>query len=230
MTTIAVFGTGPGLGLSTARRFGREGFDVTLIARSSDRLGRWRDELAAEGITVTAVTADLADRDHHAELLGRVGPVDVAVFSNLIDHELIRPMADVDEANLAEILDGALVTPLSLIRPVLAGMRERGTGTLLFGLGASAKVPMSALGGYGIAGAGLRNYLLTMNAELSAANVHVAMLTIGVLIERSDAARFFDADAAAGRGLTPPRRDPDELAELYWELHTKRDRAEIDVF
>jgi NAD(P)-dependent dehydrogenase (short-subunit alcohol dehydrogenase family) len=31
--TIAVFGVGPGMGRSIARRFGREGFQVALVAR-----------------------------------------------------------------------------------------------------------------------------------------------------------------------------------------------------
>ena len=30
--TIAVFGAGPGMGRSVARRFGREGFQVALVA------------------------------------------------------------------------------------------------------------------------------------------------------------------------------------------------------
>lgn len=34
MTTVAIIGAGPGLGLATARRFGREGHDIALIART----------------------------------------------------------------------------------------------------------------------------------------------------------------------------------------------------
>jgi short-subunit dehydrogenase len=41
--SIAVFGAGPGLGQAVARRYAREGYAVTLVARRSeplDRLGR----------------------------------------------------------------------------------------------------------------------------------------------------------------------------------------------
>ncbi|WP_278265272.1 SDR family NAD(P)-dependent oxidoreductase [Nocardia sp. AG03] len=45
MTTIAIIGAGPGLGLATARRCGREGFSVALISRSQDKLDRLVNDL-----------------------------------------------------------------------------------------------------------------------------------------------------------------------------------------
>ena len=35
--TIAVFGVGPGMGRAVAHRFGREGFQVALVARNQTR-------------------------------------------------------------------------------------------------------------------------------------------------------------------------------------------------
>lgn len=49
--TIAVFGVGPGMGRAVARRFGREGFQVALVARNQTRLDAFTAELAADGIT-----------------------------------------------------------------------------------------------------------------------------------------------------------------------------------
>ena len=43
--TIAVFGAGPGMGRSVARRFGREGFQVALVARNQTRLDAFAGEL-----------------------------------------------------------------------------------------------------------------------------------------------------------------------------------------
>jgi NAD(P)-dependent dehydrogenase (short-subunit alcohol dehydrogenase family) len=37
--TIAIFGAGTGLGISTARRFGREGYQVALIGRRAHAPG-----------------------------------------------------------------------------------------------------------------------------------------------------------------------------------------------
>src|ERR687889_694925 len=56
---IAILGAGPGLGLSIARRFGREGFAVALVSRTSARHPAYLQEL--EGIDAHAYAADVPD-------------------------------------------------------------------------------------------------------------------------------------------------------------------------
>ena len=58
---IAVFGAGAGRGVALARRFGREGFRVALVARRKDRLEELAEELRRERIEATAFPADLGD-------------------------------------------------------------------------------------------------------------------------------------------------------------------------
>ncbi|MCM3689143.1 SDR family NAD(P)-dependent oxidoreductase [Kocuria rosea] len=58
---VLVLGAGPGLGTSVARRFGREGFSVTLVARSEEHLADLADGLRGTGISVDAVAAHAAD-------------------------------------------------------------------------------------------------------------------------------------------------------------------------
>jgi NADP-dependent 3-hydroxy acid dehydrogenase YdfG len=52
--TIAIFGAGTGLGISTARRFGRENYQVALIGRRPHALGTLVDQLTEEGIRLEA--------------------------------------------------------------------------------------------------------------------------------------------------------------------------------
>ncbi|KND37998.1 SDR family NAD(P)-dependent oxidoreductase, partial [Streptomyces stelliscabiei] len=59
MPVIAVIGAGPGLGLSIARRFGREGFQVALVSRTQDKLDALAARLAAEGIEAAGFAADV---------------------------------------------------------------------------------------------------------------------------------------------------------------------------
>ena len=54
---------GPGLGAALARRFGREGFALTLIARSEPNLTGTADALRGEGMTVDTVVADASAAD-----------------------------------------------------------------------------------------------------------------------------------------------------------------------
>ncbi len=56
----AIVGVGPGLGMAIARRFGREGFALALVARNPDTLLGLRDVLRAEGHEAVAFRADAA--------------------------------------------------------------------------------------------------------------------------------------------------------------------------
>ena len=79
--TIAVFGAGPGMGRSVARRFGREGFQVALVARNQARLGALTGELAENGIKAAGFAGDITDRDALPGMIdaitARFGPIDV---------------------------------------------------------------------------------------------------------------------------------------------------------
>ncbi len=60
MTTFALVGAGPGLGLAAARRFGKAGHTVALLSRSS-RQDNLVHELAQEDIQARGFTADVLD-------------------------------------------------------------------------------------------------------------------------------------------------------------------------
>jgi NAD(P)-dependent dehydrogenase (short-subunit alcohol dehydrogenase family) len=62
MSTIAVLGAGPGLGLSMARRFGREEFSVALPARNPERLRILVKEPEQARMAAAGFSADVTDR------------------------------------------------------------------------------------------------------------------------------------------------------------------------
>lgn len=59
--TILICGYGPGISHSVARRFGKAGHPVALIARNAQRLASAVKELMAEGIQARAFPANLSD-------------------------------------------------------------------------------------------------------------------------------------------------------------------------
>lgn len=69
------------MGRPVARRFGREGFQVALVARNPARLDAFTGELAKEGIEAAGFAGDLADRSALPAMIeavtGRFGPVGV---------------------------------------------------------------------------------------------------------------------------------------------------------
>jgi short-subunit dehydrogenase len=229
MKTLAIFGAGPGLGVSAARRFGKEGFRIALVSRSADRLKSFVDDLAAEGIEAAAFPADLGDRSAHRgvveAIIGRFGTIDVAVINGIADFTTFRPVLEIDAESMLDVMNGMVFAPLSLSRLVVPGMIERGDGAVLFGFGASAKNPMPPLASPGSAQASLRNYVFNLNTALAEKGVYAGALTLGVLIERSDVQVTVDANPG-GIGFEVERADPDDLAERYWAMYTKRERVE----
>jgi short-subunit dehydrogenase len=80
MPVIAIVGAGQGLGLSIARRFGREGFAVALISRSAANLGTLTAELRRTGIEAAGFEADVRDRPALAGRGVYVAHVPLAVY------------------------------------------------------------------------------------------------------------------------------------------------------
>lgn len=233
MKTIAIFGAGPALGLSIARRFSRERYQVALVARRQESL----DELAAALPAAQTATfrADLLDPAQLtaavAAIEERFGHIDVAVWSpGGLDQPRVEVL-DIDPDELPGQLGLLLLAPIRLAGLLLPGMRKRDDGAILYASGTSALAPVPQLGNVGIALAGMRNYVLAANIALSGEGVYLGVVPIGGLIKNSAAeaavlnapAQFegFDMDA-----LKLTTLDPDDIAEVFWDLNRKRDRAE----
>lgn len=236
MKTIAIFGAGPALGLSVARRFGREGYRVALVARRQDSL----DQLTAQlpDIATTTFRADLLDPAQLTAAVSaiedRFGRIDVAVWSpGGLDQQRVNVL-DVDPDELPGQLELLLLAPIRLARLLLPGMRARGDGGLLFASGTSATTPMPQLGNVGIALAGMRNYVHGAHTALAGDGVYVGVVPIGglikgsaaeaVVLSASDEFADFDLDALKQAVL-----DPADIADVFWDLNAKRDRAEAVV-
>jgi len=228
--TIAIFGAGPALGMAVARRFGREGFRVALVARDQAHLATLASELAAEDIQAMTFPADLGDRAAALrvtrEIQASLGPVDVLEYSPGGDSSLRREPSQIEVPVAEAALGKFVLTPIALVRQVLPGMLERGDGAVLAALGASAKYPMPRLAGGGMALAALRSYLLALHAELEPRGVYAGALLIGALIEGSAAHRNA---AAWGNGRAVGTVTAADLAGRLWDMYTKRDRAEEEV-
>lgn len=217
MPTIAIVGAGPGLGLSIAHVFGSHGFNVALISRSKDKLVTLVDELADAGITAAAFPADVADHValHSAleQAIAHFGSVEVLEYSPYAGLEQIYP-ADVTVDNLRPEIEGLLYGAITATQAVLPGMIAAESGTLLFTMGGGAINPYPMLATANAAQAGLRNWVHNLHNAAADNGIFAANIAINLFI-----------------GSTPPapgipHMDPNDIAEIYWDLHTRRDRKE----
>jgi NADP-dependent 3-hydroxy acid dehydrogenase YdfG len=228
--TIAVIGAGPGLGRSVARRFGRKGFRVALVARSAARLESFASELKADGIQAAGFPADLTDRSTLPDLISaitaRCGQITVLQYAPAGPDRMSR-QTDVRQCGAESFefpLDLLLRTPAELNRRLLPDMLARGRGTILFGLPATAARPYPQLANAGAAAAAARAYLECLHVSLTVTGVHAGLLQVGGMVANSDSARV--AVEKWGTQALPDPLNPDDLATTLWNLHQARDRFE----
>lgn len=226
--TAVLLGVGTGLGPALARRFGREGHRVALVARDHDRLAALAGELAGEGVEAEPFTADLSHPAEVPDLVERVrarfGRIDVVVCAPL-DLSGFTPAAELTPQVAGRLVDLYYLTPVAVVRAVLGELRERGGGSVLIAQSVSATHPAPRLSGIGPAMAATRNYAQSLFAEVARHGVHVATLQIGGMITGSAVHAALRSGA-----ITPdvdfPELDPAEVAEALWRSHTERDRPD----
>ncbi|MGX1628403.1 SDR family NAD(P)-dependent oxidoreductase [Streptomyces albidoflavus] len=145
MTTFALVGAGPGLGLAAARRFGAAGHRVALLSRSADHLEPLVAELSRDGTEARAYPADVLAPDTLTAALGRaaeeLGPVEILQYSPVPRADFMKPVLETTAADLDDPLAFSVKAPVTCVQAVLPGMRALGRGTLLFVNGGSAVRP-----------------------------------------------------------------------------------------
>lgn len=163
---IVVIGAGPGIGRSVALRFGREGYDVALIARSAEQLETLGQELQAEGVTAGWAAVDITDeqalRDALQRFGGHAGHLDVLHFNpsafrakNPLD---LTPDELLDDVRLGV---ASLLTAVQAARPFLpAESRIVVTGS------SAADQPWHEAASLGVQKAAVRNLVASVDATL----------------------------------------------------------------
>ncbi|MFJ8028580.1 SDR family NAD(P)-dependent oxidoreductase [Streptomyces sp. NPDC096311] len=221
MTSIAIVGAGPQLGLAIARTFGSRGFDAALISRNRDKLDQLVGKLTAEGISAAAFPADVLDRDMLTQALkdaaARFGGIDVLEYSPVgtIDSTALTTPTTTQPSDVQHEMEFQLYGAIAATQAVLPAMREAGAGTLLFTTGAGSIDPVPQVGNVNAAAAALRNWVINLHKELDGTGIQAAHVGIDVSIGMSVIPDF-------------PTAQPEEISPAYWELHTtKRDEAEL---
>jgi NAD(P)-dependent dehydrogenase (short-subunit alcohol dehydrogenase family) len=125
--TIVVCGHGPGISDAVARKFGREGFDVALVARNAERVGRAAEALATQGISARGFGCDLGDLAAVAKTIAQVraelGPITVLHWNAYTRVE--GDLLDGDLAAVRHALDVSVIGLIAAARASLGDLREQ---------------------------------------------------------------------------------------------------------
>jgi NAD(P)-dependent dehydrogenase (short-subunit alcohol dehydrogenase family) len=226
-----VVGAGENLGAAIARRFAAGGLHVVVVRRRGD-LDRLVAEVQEAGGQATACHVDARDEAAVIALMERIetdiGPLAATVFN--VGGNVRHGIAETTERVYRKVWEMCALAGFLVGRESAIRMRPRGRGTILF-TGATASVR----GGAGFAAfAGgkhaLRALAQSMARELGPAGLHVAHVVIDGPIESAATRALFPEafQARAADGIL----QPDDLAEIYWQLHRQPRSAwtfEMDV-
>ncbi|GAA4585520.1 SDR family NAD(P)-dependent oxidoreductase [Planotetraspora phitsanulokensis] len=178
-----VTGATSGIGRAFAERLAADGYDLVLVGRRQERL----EEFAASRpeIKIKAVAADLsttAGIDTVADICA-TEPLTMLVNNAGVAHYM--PLAELPADKATELVSVKVLAPTMLTRAVVAGMRERGEGTIINVAGMiafSGPAPHSQMPRRVVYGGSLA-YLVamsqTLSAELEGTGVHVQVVCPG---------------------------------------------------
>jgi NAD(P)-dependent dehydrogenase (short-subunit alcohol dehydrogenase family) len=203
---LLLVGTGPGLGAAIARRFAREGYRLTLVARSAETTAQ---ELRAAGADVAVAQADVGDAERLRAALSSLfaGPdaPGVVIYNAALatfDELLTVSPEQLAHAYAVDVIGGVLTAQLAV-----PAMRAAGGGTLLFTGGGFADALPETLATLSLGKVALRAAATMLSRQLRDDNIHAGSLTI------------------LGQIAPGTPFDPDSIADAYWAICNERPDA-----
>ncbi|WP_030184230.1 SDR family NAD(P)-dependent oxidoreductase [Streptomyces sp. NRRL S-813] len=180
-----VTGATSGIGKAFAERLAADGYDLVLVGRRQERL----EDFAASHpeVKVRTVAADLSTVAGIDTAAGICATEPLTVLVNNAGVALYMPLAELPADKATELVNVKVLAPTMLTRAVVAGMQERGEGTIINVAGMiafSGPAPHSQMPRRAVYGGSLA-YLVamsqTLSAELEGTGVTVQVVCPGVV-------------------------------------------------
>jgi len=213
-----VIGAGDYLGGAIARRFSREGYHAVITRRRGD-LEPIKKQIQADGGAVSAFHSDARDDDQVRTLIEEIetniGPIAVCVFN--VGGNVRFSVQETTPRVYRKVWEMCAYAGFICAQQVSARMLERERGTMIF-TGATASL-RGAAGFSAFAGGkhALRALAQSLARETGPLGIHVAHVVIDGPIDTQSTRELFPAwfEQRPQDGIM----QPDDLAEIYWQLH-----------
>ncbi|MFL6212659.1 MAG: SDR family NAD(P)-dependent oxidoreductase [Blastocatellia bacterium] len=211
-----VTGASSGIGYELARCCAENGFDL-LIAADQPEIREVAGQLAALGVNVEAVEADLATLEGNDKLYAAISgrPVD-ALLANA-GHGLGRAFLDQDFDEVRHVIDTNITGTIYLIQKVGRDMRARDQGRILITGSIAGFMPGSFQAVYNGTKAFIDSFSFALRNELKDTKVTVTCLMPGA----TDTEFFERADMMDTKVGTQEKDDPAEVAKTGFEAMMK---------
>lgn len=204
---ITIVGSGPGISRGVARKFGKNGFSVALIARNESKLQEEVKLLESEGIQAIHALADVSDADSlnkaFENIKERAGLADVTLFN--ASGFSVKDVLDQDWSTFQQVFDISVGGAFHTAKWVLPKYLSRNSGKLFLTGGGSALMGDPQWTTLGVAKAGMRNLAQALAKKVEGTSVHVSSVVVCGYVNETD-----------------PKYNPDAIAEQYWALFTQK--------
>jgi len=224
--TIIVCGYGPGISDAVANKFGGEGFQVALVARSADKLEKARTAFQTRGVNAAAFRTDLSDPNAAKGLVKRVtdqlGPV-TALHWNAYAN-VAGDVMTADATSLRAAFDVGVTSLVSTVQEALADLKAAKGAVLVTNGGLGLFDPqMDAMAvqwnsmGLAIANAAKHKLVGLLTEKLRTDEIIVGEIVVLGLVKGT----LWDTGSAT--------IDPRTVADKFWEIYSQRESRVITV-
>ncbi len=183
--TVLLTGGSMGLGPYIAESLVHEGVNIILSARSLEKLEKVADQLKKASVEVSVFPADINDGEARKNLVEFVikkhQRIDLLI--NNAGVEWVSSFVDLGHADIDQLIQTNLLSPLQLTRMVLPEMIRQGSGHVvtISSLGGKKGQPYSA--SYAATKAGLIAWNSSIRAELRDTGVSASVVCPGFISE-----------------------------------------------
>ncbi|MCC8089185.1 MAG: SDR family NAD(P)-dependent oxidoreductase [Rikenellaceae bacterium] len=211
--TVIIVGIGSELGIALADKFGKEGYDIVLMGRNTDKMNEQTEALRFSGINVDSIYIDVTNIDSVKTGFSQLRDMGKKI-ELLIYNAVARRTATPSQLRPEQVLNdfGVNVTgAIACISEILEDFLKDRAGNIIFTGGGVALNPSLTSASMSISKAGLRNYALNLHNELNDKGIFVGIVTITKAIRPG-------TDCA-----------PDIIADVYYQLFKGQDKSEIII-
>jgi short-subunit dehydrogenase len=180
---VLVTGASSGIGEATAKRYGRGGANVLLLARNVERLAAVADAIRRDGGTASVYPVDLADAAAVEEVSARIaleaGTPDILINNAGVGRWLPLIETSADEA--LGMIEVPYLAGLNLTRAFLPRMLARRSGTIAYITSPASYLAWPNASAYIAARRAVAGLAESLRSELHGSGITVTLVVLGAV-------------------------------------------------
>lgn len=225
---VLITGASSGIGEALAKRYGRAGANVLLLARNAERLAAVADAIKRAGGAATAYVIDLANADAieetSAKIAREVGTPDILVNNAGAGRWL--PLTKTTAAEALSMLEVPYLAAFNLTRAFLPLMLSRRSGAIACVTSPASYLAWPNAAAYIAARRALAGFTEALRGEVRGKGVTVTLVVLGMVEspywEHNPGSR---ENAPVANSRLAPTMSPEDAAEAIFDGVERRQRT-----